>query len=181
MRIWTSVSYKLPTVNFTLSVMYNPPIIGKCIIEDNEPGVGPGPLKEFFEMCLTLFTTEPIPSSASTTEDQPEDTLTMSPIDLGDLEENMQSESEEVHREMGVEEAKAEETVDEHTSSYLYSSLFPLFQPAGEAYPECIIPRPLQLIGHSQTFLISFIKIIICVLKAEGREVDMVEWRRGPL
>ena len=116
-------------------------------VADNEPGVGPGPLKEFFEMCLTLFTTDPITTSApsssipSTSNDSSVD-LAKDSHDLVDLEENNEIDYED------CEENREARSKEEEASSYIYSSLFPLFQPAGEAYPECIVPRPLQLLGQ---------------------------------
>lgn len=116
-------------------------------ILDNEPGVGPGPLKEFFEMCLMLFTTEPIAPSTSTTAmmsstNGPSLGIIRDSNDLVSLEEN----------ELRASEPSGHENGQDQSTSYLYSSFFPLFQPAGEAYPECIIPRPLQLIGYAICF-----------------------------
>lgn len=118
-----------------------------CI--DNEPGVGPGPLKEFFEMCLLLFTTQPVTQSTLATPvasivpaTHPSKVGTNAARDeLADLDASVDATS---NRKVNMSEKTELGSGDR---SGLYSSLFPLFQQAGEAYPDYIIPRPFQLIG----------------------------------
>ena len=129
-----------------------------CI--DNEPGVGPGPLKEFFEMCLLLFTTQPVTQSTLATPvasivpaTHPSKVGTNAARDeLADLDPSVeQNTSASIldatsNRKVNMSEKTELGSGDR---SGLYSSLFPLFQQAGEAYPDYIIPRPFQLIGKS--------------------------------
>jgi hypothetical protein len=180
---------------------------------DSEPGVGPGPLKEFFEMCLSLFSILPItnsttnapinegmsptlprnegmspttppnegmsltpsPNEGLSPTPPPNDGLSLAPPPndsihsagsnrmespgspaplLQELQSSPPSETIASLGNTSIDDLREQTEELPGGDSYVscYSTLFPLFQPCGEAYPDAVIPRPFQYFGIQKLY-----------------------------
>lgn len=112
---------------------------------DDEPGTGPGPLKEFFELCRILFQISPL--STTSLMDSVAGTASSGKSQKGKKRSKADASASAGPVGAGPE-ASAESTVAGTAQSSLpaITELFPLFQPAGDCNPECVIPVSISAI-----------------------------------
>ena len=125
-----------------------------------EAGIGPGPLKEFLEMCRIFFSSTGISSSSLTDMIVVPPSASSTPGAMLDAPaETSDAPSREGDGEGGVQEQQAAQSAGALGSGRPVSrrsnfadvtliSLFPLFRPAGESFPTCVVPLELTEIAQ---------------------------------
>jgi hypothetical protein len=176
----SSTGYEIHLNRFTSPVVWAESILQQLLLEkyqstkntslsilyQGEAGVGPGPIKEFLEMCRVFFDVKEISANSLTnllTDPKETDATLASHFEIS--ESFSKDSSNEAKGELGIQKSlgildfprdlSAPDQIDQKRpksrkgSQYMdvpLVSIFPLFRPAGPSFPESIVPLELEIV-----------------------------------